>query len=365
MVAVSYGHGNLYDFEDGFLFKGSITYTSTNSVADKTTTYCSTFNGVGDDLYNGCYLKCLSATNSDNIGETVEVTDFEDDAPHAFFTHDAFTANTATGDTFLLSAFKIVEDGQTLATPLTLEQEYLKIQATGSAGNESGYMTNFTNLGLSTTIYTKILLRYQTTDSMKAKVIVTDDAAYSQTVLADSASVGDLTVVSVDLTTGETLDHIRFYADHDTGYVYYDFALVYKGDFTFPNCAFGLNGVIPNRNTYLEIPGRLTNASQQLGSGNFKTNIACDFTKGDWTRTGDVVDGQVFYDICHNAVDEPWQWLDTEREQMKVTLDPPKFRRAASADRLTDRMDLVFNEKRLGSADNTLETYITRWGLDV
>jgi len=54
-----------------------------------------------------------------------------------------------------------------------------------------------------------------------------------------------------------------------------------------------------------------------------------------------------------------------EREQLKVTLDPPTFHRAAYGNSLEDTVRLNFYEYRLGSGDNALESYVTRWGLDL
>jgi hypothetical protein len=73
----------------------------------------------------------------------------------------------------------------------------------------------------------------------------------------------------------------------------------------------------------------------------------------------------VFYDIAGEAPSEAFQWFDSEREQMKVTLEPPRFTRAATNAGLIDRMDLTLKEYRLSDGDNTLETYATRWGLDL
>jgi len=123
---------------------------------------------------------------------------------------------------------------------------------------------------------------------------------------------------------------------------------------------------------FLGIPSRLTDVNQNLGSGNFEFNISCDLTKGVWTKDGlaigtstDYMNGQVFYDIRHNSKDEPWQWLDTELEQMKVTLQPIMITRDATSDRLVWRINLQFKEYRLSDAGNSLETYVTRWGLDL
>jgi hypothetical protein len=55
---------------------------------------------------------------------------------------------------------------------------------------------------------------------------------------------------------------------------------------------------------------------------------------------------------------------------MKVTLDPPRFTRAATGTGLIDRMDLTLKEYRRSTGNavdgsTTLENYATRWGLDL
>jgi hypothetical protein len=360
MVSITYGHGYLQDFtSDSFLFTGSSTYTTSGDGNVGGTTTVDASLTQADDYWNGCYIKYLTG---DNAGEIREITDFDDGTDT--LTHDAFTNQTSNGDTFLLSAWKIVEDGQTLSTPSTVEGDYLALEATGSAGNKSSYLVNFTNIGISTTTYTRLLIRFHTSGSVKTKITVEYSDASTDDYISGSSSSTPYTT-SVALDTAKILDHIRIYSLDNTGTVYIDCLLAYKAAFTLPNGAYGINGTIPNRNIHLDIPSRQSTITQQLGSGDFTVNIGCDLTNGDWTRTGDNINGEVFYDILHNAPDEPWQWLDTEREQMKVTLDPVTFIREATGTTLTDRMNLTFREYRESTADNSHETYETRWGTDL
>jgi len=258
-----------------------------------------------------------------------------------------------------------VQDGNTGTTTVD-HGDYLNLNVTvAGVGNDAYYWDNDNNLGLSTTTYTKIRWRYKTDGgSIRAKIVLEFNDASTQEVLADSNS-STFTVGSATITAAKTLDHIRLHADHATGDVWYDYVLVYKDDFTLPNCALGIDVTYPNRYHRLAVPGRLTNVAQQLGSDDLEVQIGCDLTLGTWTRTGDDVDGQVFMDIAHNSSSEAFQWLDTEREQLKVTLDSPRFHRAAFGNSLEDTVRLSFHEYRLSSGDNTLETYVTRWGLDL
>lgn len=400
MVSISYGHSKLYDFGSDFLFKGSSTYTATGDGAggsEDVQTVAAALTQA-DNYWNGCYIKILSATN-DIVGEIREVTDFI--AADDKLVHAAFSANTLTGDTFVLSAWNIIDNAkgfggnfdQDFETPVCLHGDYMDLESSGGGGDKLGYITTegFNNdrtaLGIITTLYPELRFRYKTAGTAKARIVAVfngynyanDEATniaaeLAQLILTDTAST-TMTCATVTLTAAKTLDHLRLYCNNDDDHVYYDFALVYDGDFTFPNGAYGVRGTDSDRNDniLLGIPVRLTDIHQNLGSGNFEYNVGCDLKLGFWTKDGlavyptgtDYVQGQVFYDIRHNSKDEPWQWLDTEREQMKVVLQPFTFARSALGDTLTDRLDLQFKEYRLSNAGNSLESYITRWGLDL
>ena len=366
MVSVTYGHGQLYDFPSNFLFLGSAIYTCSGDGAAPAndTTVCATLTEA-NDYWNGCYIKYLTGTNA---GTTKEITDFA----AGTLTHDAFAAQTLTGDTFVLSAWSIAEDGQTLATPYNASGDYLGVQATVSAGNTTGYVQNRVGKEIDklTTTYPYCYYRAKSLGgTAKYQIVAEYDDATTSVILAEGTST-DWVCGYTALTAAKTLDYIRFYCNDAASVVFYDFALVYAGAFTFPNGAYGVSGTIPNRNVHLQVPSRQTTITQMLGSEDFEFNIGCDLTKGTWTRTGDDIPGQVFYDICHNAKDEAWQWLDTEREQMKVTLEPVNFFRSATGNSRTDRLDLTFKEYRLSDAGNyygafEMESYVSRWGLDL
>jgi len=209
MVSISYGHGLLYDFEASFMWKNANTYTTSGDGAGGgTTTVDASFAAVPNDFYNGWFIKYLSATNSDNVGEIKEITGFATGS--GTFTHDAFTAQTKNGDTFQLSKFMIIEDGQTLSTPSSEAGDYLKVQAMGSAGNKIGYVQNTTDItSYSTTLYPKIRFRYKCSNAnVKAKIFIVYNDATTQTVL-DQTNSTTLTVGTVTLT-GANLSKIRF-----------------------------------------------------------------------------------------------------------------------------------------------------------
>ena len=347
---ITYGHGLLQDFKSDFLFKDSVVYVADGAGAVGTTTDATLTEA--NDYWNGCFIKF---TSGDNVGLTREITDF--DAATDTLTHDVFPQGCADDDTFLLSAWQIIEDGQTLDTPTT-DGDTVSVIASASAGNEAGYLVNFTNLSLSTSIYTKLCYRYKTSDAnVKAKIVAEFSDASTQEILADASS---LTWVygSTTLTTAKTLDHIRLHADHATGTVYYDFALVCAGTFTFPNSE--TIDVEPAtdlvRTAY---PSRIGRVPQTMGADDTKLTLVCDLDIGDWTRTGDTIQGQVFFDISHNgSISEDWQWLTTgQGTNFKARLEKPHFIYGGNRHLL----NLTLYECRTGSADG--ETYKERFGI--
>jgi len=165
----------------------------------------------------------------------------------------------------------------------------------------------------------------------------------SQTILSESSSTTWVTgSATLDTSKGNLL-WLWLYANQATGQVYYDFVLVCKGIFTFPNCGYGLEFTPPARYAMV--------------------TIGCDLDVGDWKRSGDHVDGEVFLDIAHNSSSEPWQWLDTGTEQFKATLDTPVFRRESNGNSVRRILDLTFREYRRSSASH--ETYVERFGLNL
>jgi len=247
------------------------------------------------------------------------------------------------------------EDGQTGTFAVANgDIAHLNISATG--GNAAYYIDNDTNLNLSTSIYTKLYWRYKTSDTnIKAKIVLEFSDAATQEILADVSSVTWVTG-SATITTTKTLDHIRLHADHATGNVYYDFVLVCAGAFSFPNTES--IQVIPATDLVRTFsPSRIGRSPQTMGADDTQVIIQCDLDIGDWTRTGDTIPGQVFFDINHNgSIDEEWQWLTTgQGHAFKVRLERPDFMFTDNRQLLT----LTFYELRASSANT--ETYKERY----
>ena len=246
---------------------------------------------------------------------------------------------------------------------------------TRSAGATEAYLSypdeaGANNLSLSSTTYTKFFYRYLTSGSTKAKIVLVFSDASTQTILAES-SASPYTCASVTITTGKTIDHVRLYANTGAGTAQYDFALICKGIFTFPNTLYGKRFIPAPRNAIIEIPSRVGDVIQHLGAKSARFEVSCNLDRGTWTRTGDTVKGQVFDDIIHNSYTEAFQWLTTGmgttiaehfyQRQFKVVLDgEPVFREEDNKHIL----DLVFREYRRSSGSSD-ESYVSRFGLNL
>ena len=252
------------------------------------------------------------------------------------------------------------EDGNTAAIEVE-NGDYFKITISGSTGNKIAYYTNnFTDFSSDT--YQKIRFRYKTSDTnIKAKILVRFDDATEHVVLDETSST-TFTVGAVDIVppASTTIDRVRIYANQATGWVKYDFVKFYKGDFTLPNIAYGMNMDPAPQEALIGIPRRDTNLIQNLGSESALINIGCDLDQGTWKRSTDTIDGEVFLDMLHNRSGEPWQWLDTGSHQFKVTVHP-KFSWVQKGDGVGRRLDLELREYSLGSKAN--ESYTERYGI--
>jgi len=196
----------------------------------------------------------------------------------------------------------------------------------------------------------------------------------------------DWKVVSGDFLADKTVQWLFFYAAEDevdnpngTYYVDYDFLLLHKGTFTFPNCGEGFDFSPPPRYAIIPIFGRVGDVTQGGGSELAVVHCGCNLDVGSETIDGvtvskwmrpqgatpktDYVKAEVFYDIAHNTYREPWQWLDTGTEQFKATMETPVFRKPVSGGKTRHVLDLTFREYRAGCGSN--EQYYERFGLNL
>jgi len=264
---------------------------------------------------------------------------------------------------------KVVVGSLAATTHTILYDDYFDLTGTCTdANNEYMYVwKSVLALSLSTTLYPKLVVRWKTSaiaNGLQARVkVYYSDASFTDTILGFSAG---WTTTVVDLTADKTISTVQLHADDNpdtlaagTFHVYYDFVMFCGGVFTFPNCAGGLQFTPPSRHVASPIPSRLCDVTQFLGTDSATVESTSNLDIGNWKRSTDSVNGDVFLDIAHNSYKEPWQWLDTGTERFKVTLDRPVFRREVNGSRTQHMIDLTFREFR--RSNGNLETFRERF----
>ena len=226
------------------------------------------------------------------------------------------------------------------------------------------YWVNHDALALNTDIYTKIRWRYKTSDSnVKAKIVLYFSGGDYQVVLANSSSITCIPGVAT-ITPNKILSYVRFYVDAAAGHVYIDYALIYKGDFSFPNSRDGIELRLPVDDVVQKPIGMSGALTDGFGSNLLEYDVQCDLTKGTWTRSGDQRSGEVFLEIAHRSNVEAWQWFNSGLEQMKVRISNLRIPRQSTPLRMRWGFMFTLREYRLSDAGIDAETYRTRWGLD-
>ena len=226
------------------------------------------------------------------------------------------------------------EDGNT-GTVTVRSGTFFRLNVSASVGNKIYYVSypdegGADNISISSTVYTKARFRYITDSSgIKAKIMLVFSDATTQTILDEIANQTTLTVGTADITSGKTIDHIRLYANGTTGNVWYEFIMLYTGDFTFPFFK-RLVPKFPMKIIKIEIPGSDTDTTQHLGRGNAEFTIEGTMQHGEtWgSLTGALVDssvltyGEFLYQILRERY---FQWLTTDLGNFKVMVVPEGF----------------------------------------
>jgi hypothetical protein len=214
------------------------------------------------------------------------------------------------------------------------------------------HIENDTNFALSTTLYPYIMFQYATEGAAKAKVVAVFSDASTQTLLAETASLNAWSLELVALTAAKTLDHLVFYGCDDEGSVYYDFFLVCKGVFTFPQYS-KVTYNMQNRYSNTEVPSRLGRRKAWMGANEMVITIDGDIDHQDagWSRELDTIAAQVLNEIHHNAHSEAWQWLLTDRATFKAVMEDLVITESNEQDYLF-AFQVVFSEFRLDNAAN-------------
>jgi len=227
-------------------------------------------------------------------------------------------------DCITTTDFTKSDDGNT-STFTCVGEDIFKLAVSVSGGNEETKVVNDNNIGVDATIFSEIKIRYKTSDNnIKAKVILEFDDATKETVLDDSSSTS-WTTVTETISASKTVDHIYLYADHAVGTVYYDFALIYRGTFTFPYVSRGgeSGGVgFHGHNIYpkQQYASRQGNVTQWMGADSPIFELTGDMDdRTEWkggATLGTYV-GEALLRIFVNAKTEAWQWFECSEPNFK------------------------------------------------
>jgi len=317
--SITYGHGFLTDCEDIYDVTGTADSGSETTTVDAERT-------EAEDYWNGAYIYF---TSGDNAGLARKVTDF--DAGTDTITHAAFPEAVAEGDTYKLSEW-FEDQAATLAiSGLTvLHDDIFWLSGTATAAAQSTYWEcDISNV--SSSIYTEFILRYKTSESAvglgaRARLEFTDDedplTDDFQWILGESAPEFTTTwkVVRGTITADRTVDKVRFYAVSDAActakYVLYDFLLLHKGTFTFPqfdNVVFDVENVYADLHPF----GRVGDIQQYGGMNSppIRVEGKIDVEPTSWGTPY----GEYLYYIMREACNDPWQWFTSDLINCKVT----------------------------------------------
>lgn len=216
-----------------------------------------------------------------------------------------------------------------LSATLTLvNNNIFKIVGTcDNVANEHAYyekdVTDF-----SSTIYNNWMLKYRTSVSANGvglKVVLVDDVG-TQTIFGSTPQFSSSWATATGtLTTGRTVDKVRFYADDypdtiDSGTytIWIDFLIFYEGTFSFPFFQDIYPLKLHNNYAKLKIPGRVGTLHQYMGMDNITLEIVGDMMSGETWGGSNMTYAEYLTRFFMEAHEDPWQWLTSDLINCKV-----------------------------------------------
>jgi hypothetical protein len=254
------------------------------------------------------------------------------------------------------------------ATQAILHGDYLALTRNGAdAASTSG-----TSLGtlVPVALYPKIRFRYKCSNANVIPAILVAGATGTQVIYpGNSTTWVTITATLVSATIGDYVLYVASGARTSNGIVYLDFIQNCQETHITPNC---VKLPIPSalRDASLEPFGMVGQHTQAGGMDSLTVSMACDLDIEDsvvtWKRpqTGasatDKTPIEVFHQIQHEeATSVPWHWVNFGYGACKMRL------KKCEADYFVDNLlNLEWEEVRLSSGGNTLETYRSRYSLD-
>lgn len=230
------------------------------------------------------------------------------------------------------------------------------------------------DIGISTTTYPKLLIRYKTDVAsaglgLAVKAVYHDGPDTAEWVLGTDTAPVYSTLWKVETATLATdhgaLDHIRLYGalkgGTAAGHIYVDFILVCQGIWPFPYVSGGVE--LEGANVYVDtpIPGKVGLDTQYIGGDVSPIHIYGDIDVATgWHISPNTIDLDILYRILHYSFQEPWQWFTSNVGNLKVVVDRININQVSSNEAILG-YHLLMHEYRLGSA--SAEQSYERFGL--
>lgn len=278
------------------------------------------------------------------------------------FTCECDRLSGGTEGTWTLSAGA----GSTCTQEINSERNLYLNQTVFSADSST---VNGTSLGLSSTLYGRVRIRYKTSGNATAKVILGFDVG-TQTVLAETAS-STFTVVDVAVTAAKTINTITLYCCDGTGTVTYDFIQIYSGNYILPNVA-QMTPPFTSKDVVVGMPSYSGDPSQGLGSHLLEVRMRCDLgmepsvltwkrpqtsgSKTDYNNSDALME---LLQLC--GISTAWTWLKLGSPAMQFKARIIEVNPDYAGE--SDTVELVWREYRHGNANN--ETAKERFGLSL
>lgn len=216
-------------------------------------------------------------------------------------------------------------------TPLTdvtfTVQENRMLEITGKMTVPTDEWVYFPKtVNVTTGTYPKYVIRFKTSGKLGARVQLHFSDGETEFILGTDEPQFSTTWKIVEgeiVDQSHDIDEIRLYADDypdstttGTGYVYYDYMLLYEDVFTPPILNIRDEMNFTNKIVDILIPRRDGNIMQNLGSNFLKVVWESETEQGDW-GTPKLAK---LLDIWHNAASEPFQFMTCGDFKFRVTL---------------------------------------------
>jgi len=241
-----------------------------------------------------------------------------------------YGVSTQSSDCDDATGWNLTNSGLVGPTHTVLHGDIFQLQGTcNDAGDEFCYIEKDIT-DISSNVFDTWVVRYKTSDASNALSAKVDliFTVGSQTLIPSGTFSTSWTYATGTITSGKTIDKIRFYAqdspnsvDSGTYEVWYDFILLCGGIFTFPYVneagrSGGIDLEIEPRYAHIPIPGRMGDITQYLGMPSPTIRLSGDM---DTNTAWGTPDGESLYKIVQEAYNDKFNWFTSDMINCKVT----------------------------------------------